>query len=90
MIDTNNKVLPPKYNIGIHKCNVGISFTIRRNIINKVFFKNNKYEDYYFLKELEFKRYRIIISPYISYFIRSEPFDCTEIKKDLSRIMINF
>ena len=90
MIDSHNTILPPKYNIGINKCNVGISFALRRNIINKVCFKNNKYEDYYFLKELEFKRYKIVISPYISYFIRSEPFNCIELNKSLKRILINF
>jgi hypothetical protein len=90
MIDSNNLIIPPKYNIGISKCNVGISFAFRKNIIKEVSFNNSKYEDYYFLKELEFKRYKIVISPYISYFIRGESFDCTELNKNLKRNLINF
>jgi hypothetical protein len=90
MIDKNNLILPNKYDFGIHKSNIGISFAIKNNIIGNVLFKNDNYEDYYFLKELEFKNYNIVIAPYICYFVRCNPFDCTELNKELNRITINF
>jgi hypothetical protein len=90
MIDKNNLVLPNKYDFGIHKSNIGISFAIKNNIIGNVLFKNDNYEDYYFLKELEFKNYNIVIAPYICYFVRCNPFDCTKLNKELNRITINF
>ena len=90
MIDINNNILPPKSDFGIHKRNIGISFAIRNNICRNILFKNDNYEDYYFLKECEFKKHNIILSPYISYFVRSNPFDVAEISKDINRITINF
>jgi hypothetical protein len=90
MIDINNNILPPKNDFGIHKGNIGISFAIKNNIFRNISFKNDNYEDYYFLKECEFKNHNIVISPYISYFVRLNPFDLTEMNKDINRININF
>ncbi len=90
MIDKYNNILPPKNDFGIHKGNIGISFAIKNNIFNNILFKNNNYEDYYFLKECEFKNYNIVISPYICYFVRSEPYDITEFNENINRITINF
>lgn len=90
MIDSNNNITPPKNEFGIHKGNIGISFAIKNNIFRNITFKNDNYEDYYFLKECEFKNYAILISNYITYFVRSEPFDIDEFSKDINRININF
>jgi hypothetical protein len=90
MIDSNNNITPPKNEFGIHKGSIGISFAIKNNIFRNITFKNDNYEDYYFLKECEFKNYAILISNYITYFVRSDPFDIDEVSKDINRVNINF
>ena len=86
MIDENNIILPSKYDNGIYKCRCGISFAIKYDISKKINFKNSKYEDYYYLKELEYRNYKIVISSYVSYFVRREPTEC----EILDNVLINF
>ena len=82
----NNKlVLPNNYDKNIAKCRVGISFAIKSYITKNVLFYNNQYEDYYYLKELEYKKYKIVISPYVCYFVNTQKY---EINKKYERVYI--
>jgi len=81
----NNKILPNNYDKNISKCRVGISFAIKRYISKNVLFSNNQYEDYYYLKELEYKNYNIVISPYVCYYINTTKY---EIYEKFNRIYI--
>ena len=82
----DNFILPSIYDISINKTRCGISFAVKKNIAMNNKFQNNDYEDYYFLKRLEYKGYKIVISPYVTYFVRIKPYNCIKYNK---RIMIN-
>ena len=43
----------------------------------KYWAKNNPFEDYIFLKELQNKKYTILISSFVSYFVRTMPYECS-------------
>ena len=81
MKDTNN-IIPTNYDITISKCRFGINFAIKKNVSENIFFNNNIYEDYNYLKEAEYKCYNIVISPYVSYFVRDCPVDCNTYKRN--------
>ena len=72
----NKFVLPEKKDKTIIRCKVGISFAFKKNILNKIFFKDELYEDYLYLKELEKNKYKIIISQYVSYFVKTKSYIC--------------
>ena len=82
----DNFILPSIYDISINKTRCGISFAVKKDVAINNKFKNSNFEDYYFLKTLEYKGYKIVISPYVSYFVRIEPYDCMHCNK---RITIN-
>jgi hypothetical protein len=85
MIDKNNLVLPRKNDNKIIKTKVGISFAININIAKKFQFTNSNFEDYLFLKKVELYGGKIVISKYISYYVRIEPFTIYE---EFPRIII--
>ena len=91
MIFENGIVLPSKIDKNINKNRVGISFAIKSKIANTIIFKNNNHEDYYYLKELEYKNYKIVISPFICYYVREIPFvaEKLNINSQFDRILIN-
>ncbi len=68
----NGYVLPPIYEKIIRRNYCGISFVIKSIICKKITFQNNPFEDYIFLKELENKRYNILISSYVTYYIKQK------------------
>jgi len=88
MMYENNLILPEKNDKNIIMNKVGISFAIHKNIFEKkkYFFKNNSKEDYYFLRTLQKNKYKMLISGYIAYFVRTNPVKT----KKYSSIMINF
>jgi len=86
MAYSNGCILPNKSVKNIEICKIGISFAIKREISEEVKFQNNLCEDYFYLKELQNKNYKIILSSYTTYFVRTEPFKCTIYPK----ILINF
>jgi hypothetical protein len=82
-----NKFILPRINDrNIIRSKVGISFVIKKYITENILFSNNPFEDYIFLKTLQNKRYKIIISSYVCYFVRTKPYDCNIFPK----ILINF
>ena len=95
MMYTNGYFLPNKYHTKIKVKQFGISFVIRKQYLEKsrIQFQNHPYEDFLFLKSLEQKKCKIIISPYITYFIRTNYLNCEkelQFNKNLPRILINY
>jgi hypothetical protein len=82
----NGYILPTKNDKNIILKHVGISFCFKYNVLKDVLFQNNAFEDYLLLKTLQFKKYKIIISSYVTYFIRTKPFNCNIFPK----IFLNF
>jgi len=73
---SNKTIIPAKNIKQIIKCNVGISFAIQSNIAKINQFNPGLFEDYIFLKMLESKKYNIMISSYVCYFVRTKPYEC--------------
>jgi hypothetical protein len=69
----NGYVLPTKNDKNINRYKVGISFAIKKYVGDHILFENNPFEDYLFLKNAQNKKYKIIISSYVTYFVRSLP-----------------
>lgn len=67
----NGCILPSKHDKNITRCKVGISFAIKKHISENIFFENNPFEDYFFLKACQNKKYKILISSYVTYFVKS-------------------
>ena len=81
-----------RYDKDIIKTRVGISFAIKKYISDEYFFINNEYEDYIYLKYLQKMNKKIVISSYVSYFIRPEswPNPRPNPSPNFPRILINF
>ena len=94
MIYDNDIILPGKIDKSINKNRVGISFALKSYITNNIKFSNSQYEDYFYLKELEYKNYKIVISPYICYYVRMSQINNIDNEKNnnnkLDRILLNF
>jgi hypothetical protein len=85
----NKTILPFKSDKNIIRNKVGISFCFKKNIIEndlEIKFKNIPYEDFIFLKELQSKKYKIIISSYVTYFVRTIPYEY----KFFPKVLLNF
>jgi glycosyltransferase involved in cell wall biosynthesis len=86
MAYSNKYILPTKDDRNINRFRVGISFAIKKYITEKVSFTNNPFEDFLYLKNVQYKKYKIVISSYVTYFVRTEPYECLFYPK----ILINF
>ena len=73
MCYSNGYILPSLSDKNIIRNKVGISFAIKSYIAKDNLFNNNPFEDYFFLKNLQSKKYKILISSYITYFVRTNP-----------------
>jgi hypothetical protein len=82
----NKIILPEKEDNKIIKTKVGISFAINLNIAKNFKFINNSYEDYLFLKKVELYGGKILISKYVGYYVRVEPYNIDE---EFETILIN-
>jgi len=75
----NNEIFPELKTDNFYKGKVGISFAIKKKIINVGnLFSPSKYEDYDYLTLLDSKKYTIMISPYVLYFVREYNVCCVE------------
>ena len=70
----NGTILPGFFDKKITMNRIGISFAMSKKIASNHYFQNHPKEDYLFLKELEKHKYSIIISSYVAYFVRTNPF----------------
>jgi hypothetical protein len=82
----NKCILPTKHDKNIIRTHVGISFSIKKYITDNIVFNNNPFEDYLFLKEAQSKKYKIIISSFVMYFIKTFPYETNIFPK----VLINF
>jgi hypothetical protein len=93
----NGYILPNKYDKNIIRNKVGISFCLKTSIAKNIYFENNPYEDYMYLKKLEIQKYKIIISEKVTYFVRININDVilseitlNNINKKYPKILINY
>jgi hypothetical protein len=88
MCYSNGYILPSMSDKNIIRGKVGISFAIKSYIskIKDIVFENSPYEDYFYLKNLQIKKYKILISSYITYFVKTKPLICNNHPK----VLINF
>jgi len=70
MIYENGYVLPGKYDRNLLRGKVGISFALKYDITLKYLFTNNPFEDFIYLKTLQKAGIKMLISSYISYYVR--------------------
>ena len=70
----NGCILPSKFDKNIIRNKVGISFALKKYITDDNKFINSPFEDYLYLKNLQSKKYKIIISSYVSYFVKTHPY----------------
>jgi hypothetical protein len=91
MMFQNYNIIPHEKTNKIIKCNVGISFVIKNNIINKknIIFRNNPYEDYIFIASLMNEKYKILLSKYVNYFVKTTYNDCKDKIKNYASILFN-
>jgi glycosyltransferase involved in cell wall biosynthesis len=81
----NGYILPSIYDKNIIRNKVGISFAIKKNMNDTILFENNPYEDYIFLKKMQCKKYKILISSYVTYFVRTNEYET----KLFPKVLIN-
>jgi glycosyltransferase involved in cell wall biosynthesis len=82
----NKYIIPTKDDKNINRFRVGISFAVKKYITEKVSFTNNPFEDFIYLKNIQYKKYKMVISSYVTYFVRTEPYESLFYPK----ILINF
>lgn len=70
----NKCILPSKFDKNIIRNKVGISFALKKYITDSNKFINSPFEDYLYLKNLQSQKYKIIISSYVSYFVKTPPY----------------
>ena len=86
----NNRIVPKLETNNFYLNDVGISFIMRLSIYNSgTIFTADGAEDFLYLDKIRKAGYIIIISPYITYFVRNEPF-FTNIIGNRSIINSNF
>ena len=69
-MNMDNRIIPNENEKNIKICDVGISFIIKKEIFDNIHFENSGTEDYDFLKKVQNKNYKIIISNYAAYFVK--------------------
>jgi glycosyltransferase involved in cell wall biosynthesis len=82
-------ILPELETDNFYLNHVGISFVMKKKIFdNKLIFVPSSSEDYEYLNLMRNNNYKIIISPYIKYFVRGEDINNNNLKGN--RVKINF
>ena len=79
----NKCILPTIHDKNIIRNRVGISFAIKKYITDCIQFTNNPFEDFIFLKNAQSKNYKILISSFVCYFVRTKPYECNMFPKIL-------
>jgi hypothetical protein len=73
----DSNILPELDTNDFYKCKVGISFAIKKKIMdNGLIFSPSKHEDYDYLSLIKSNNYTIMISPYVLYFVRDYDVKC--------------
>jgi glycosyltransferase involved in cell wall biosynthesis len=80
-------ILPPLETDNFYCCKVGISFAFKKKIVNEGnFMTPSGLEDYNYLNSLRAKKYCIMISPYVKYFVRGYFYDTST----GNRVILNY
>lgn len=66
----NYKIIPNLETNSLEYGNVGISFVMRKDVYDLYHFEANSTEDFSMLKKLQEHGHKIVISPYITYFVK--------------------
>lgn len=80
MIYKNRVFLPPVDCTELKKCEVGISFALKTHLVQQdlsLRFQNDDYEDFLFLQLLLQKKHSILLSSYVTYYVKSQFFSYT-------------
>lgn len=91
MIYRNKMILPNKDDMDIKEGHVGISFCFKRELLHEypeLQFENSSIEDFLFLQNIKNHDLKIVLSPYICYYVKSNYFPLPDIYKDLPRYVI--
>ena len=71
----NDRIIPKLDSDNFYICDVGISYIFKKEIFDKgIIFLPSGAEDYVHLNEMREKGYKIMISPYIKYYVRSDEY----------------
>lgn len=72
MVQSGSDIMPSLETDTFHCCHVGISFAVKTKIFNEghIFIPSGR-EDFNYLDEARNKKYNIMISPYVTYFVRN-------------------
>ena len=89
MMYPNYKIVPHPLSNKIERCNVGISFAFKTEIIYKNFyFNNHPYEDFIFINLLKINKFKILISKFVNYFVKTTYINCIDNIKKYPNILI--
>jgi len=88
-MNLDNRIIPKLETDDFYLCDIGISFIMKREIFNNgLKFIPDGAEDYLYLNKIRLYGYKMMISPYIKYFVKKEYID--DIRYDLgNRVFIN-
>jgi glycosyltransferase involved in cell wall biosynthesis len=79
-----DKILPAPHHNDFYKNKVGISFCFNKRL--NLLFEPSTTEDFYLLDKIRELNHKMIISPYVTYFVRSSP-----VSTDIyNRVKINY
>lgn len=65
------KILPEPSHNDFYRCKVGISFAIKKEL--NILFEPSAVEDFILLHKIRHQKHKMIISPYVTYFVREKP-----------------
>jgi glycosyltransferase involved in cell wall biosynthesis len=84
-----DEIIPNLITNNFYKCDVGISFIMKKEIFDKgLIFIPSPIEDFLYLDKIRNLNYKIIISPYIKYFVKEN--QLKKINKIGNRVFINY
>lgn len=87
-MNLNGRIVPKLKTDNFYLCDVGISFIMRKSIYdNGLMFINDGAEDYLYLDTIRRNNYKIMILPYVKYFVRKN--EIIEDKIEGNRVFIN-
>jgi glycosyltransferase involved in cell wall biosynthesis len=67
----DDRICPKNTDTNFYKRDVGISFAVKTEVFNKFKFIPSWEEDFYFLHTLRENNYKIMLSPYVTYFVNN-------------------
>jgi glycosyltransferase involved in cell wall biosynthesis len=85
----DNRIIPKLSTDNFYICDVGISFIMNKDIYNNdLKFIPDGAEDFLYLNKIRDNNYKIIISPYVKYFVREKNINMFNDKGN--RVLINY